>query len=186
MKLTTAAAAAVAVGFTLTACGATIHADSSSQTHTSTSAPKAATKTTTVPTRHVGGTFTVTGSGTDEKITLTKVIDPAAPATSYITPSAGNRWVSAAFTIINVGSQAVQGDADSDATLIGANGQTYQPDFNQVAGCTDFNDGAFQLAPKESASGCVTFTVPTGVQVAKVEWAPDAGFSSAFGEWLVP
>jgi hypothetical protein len=38
-------------------------------------------------------------------------------------------------------------DANNDATVIGANGQSYTADFNNIAGYTNFNDGQFNLPP---------------------------------------
>ena len=86
-------------------------------------------------------------------MTLTQVIDPATGADQFATPDAGKRFVATVLTIKNIGGSAIQGDANSDGSLIGSDNQTYTADFNDVSGCTNFNSGSYQLAPGESADG---------------------------------
>lgn len=153
----------------------------------STTSPPTSTTTTTKPVAHVGATLKLTGeTSTTVSVTLVKVMDPATPATSFTTPGTGKRLVAAEFTVKDVGSKAVTGDANNDATLVGSNGQTYSPTFATIGGCTNFSSGQFQLAQNESATGCVSFGVPTGVTIAKVKWSPSSGFATDFGEWVVP
>ena len=52
--------------------------------------------------------------------------------------------------------------------------------------CSGFSHGSFALGAGESVNGCVVFVIPAGVTVAKVQWTPDSGFGTSFGEWLVP
>jgi ABC-type Fe3+-hydroxamate transport system substrate-binding protein len=171
---------ASAVALVATACGSVSEvnqpaASSSQAAATSSSA-------TAKVTAHVGATLTLT----DEQVTLTKVIDPATGADQYTVPDTGKRFVATVFTIKNTASQAGQGDANSNTSVIGSDNQGYSPDFSNVSECTNFNDGSFELGPGESVSGCVVFQLPTGVTVAKVQWSPSSGFSGDFAEWLVP
>jgi hypothetical protein len=98
------------------------------------------------------------------------------------TPNTGNRFVGVKVEISNPGTANIQDDANSDFTVIGNNGQIYTADFDSIAGCTNFNDGEYGLTPNASAIGCVTFQLPTGVTVTKVEFQG----SNSNAEWDVP
>ncbi len=151
---------------------------------------KAKGKTTTSPpaTKTPGVTQSVTSqTGVAYSVQLVQVTDPASPATPTVTtPGAGDRFVAAEFTIADTGSKPLSDDANSDVTVVGSNNQTYRAGFATISGCTNFNSGSFALQPGESVTGCVVFTVPNGVSVAKVEWSPSGGFTSHFVEWSVP
>lgn len=139
------------------------------------------------PVAHVGATLQLAGaSGSMMGVTLTQVIDPAQGASQFDTPDGGKRFVATVFTLRDTGTSAVSGDANGDASVIGTDTQSYSPDFDSVAECTNFNNGSFALGAGESVSGCVVFQLPTGVNVAKVQWAPSEGVASDFGQWLVP
>lgn len=134
--------------------------------------------TTTVPTNHVGDTL----STSTIAVQLQQVIDPAQSSNQYLTPDAGNRFVGVKVQITNPGPANVQDDANNDITAIGSNGQIYTADFDTIAGCTNFNDGDYGLTSKASAVGCVTFQIPTGVAVTKVDFVG----SNSRAEWNVP
>ena len=193
------AAAALAMG----ACGASTEVTkpvAQATPPTSPAAPASQAPATTPPTSppttaagkaHVGATLSLAGSGGDQAdVTLSQVIAPATGADGPPTDDNGNpttaSYVATVFTVKNTGSQALQGDANSDVSVIGSDGQSYSPDFDNVNECTNFNDGSFALGAGESVNGCVVFVIPAGVTVAKVQWTPDSGFGSSFGEWLVP
>ena len=145
------------------------------------------TTTTAPPVPHVGSTINVAGlNDSSADVTLNQIIDPASGNNEIETPDAGKRFVAAAMTIKNTSSANLSGDANIDATLIGSDGQTYTPTVATVAECTNFNYGDFQLAPGESASGCVPFEIPTGVTVTAFKFSQDLGISGTFGEWMVP
>jgi len=147
---------------------------------------KAAT-TTTKPVAHTGSTLTLsTVDGQTYSVALKQVIDPAQGSDQFTTPDPGKRFVATLFTVTNTGTKALSGDANNDASVIGSDNQSYSADFNNVAECTNFNSGSVQLGAGESVTGCVVFQVPTGVTVAKVQWAPSSGLANDFGEWLNP
>ncbi len=138
---------------------------------------------------HVGSTLALTDSSGDKtNVTLNQVIDPATGSDGPPTDASGNpttsSYVATVVTITNTGSQPIQDDANSDAALIGSDGQDYTADFDDVSECTNFNDGEFSIEPGESTTGCVVFVLPAGVNPAKVQWTPDLGGN--FGQWLVP
>ena len=124
-------------------------------------------------------------NGVKYSVTLVNVIDPARGADQFTTPQSGYRFVATLFRITDTGNGATSDDANSDATVIGSNDQTYSADFNDVAECTNFNSGSYQLDPGQSATGCVVFQVPNGVGVKRVDWSPSGGFGASFGEWNI-
>lgn len=126
-------------------------------------------------------------SGDTYGVVLTKIIDPV-QGTDQITPDNGKRFVAAVFTVKSIsGIGPQQEDAESDATLVGSNGQTYLADNIPIAGYTGFNPGEIHAAPGESTTGEVTFQVPTGVKVSKVLWSTfsSLGVRSTV-QWNVP
>ena len=124
----------------------------------------------------IGSYFDVQdASGNTYRVTLDKIIDPAQGADQYTTPDNGKRFVGAVFTILAVNGSPSNEDANSDAAIVGSNGQTYTADFNNIAGYTNFNSGQINVAQGEKTTGAVTFQVPTGVKVSKVQWTPAGG-----------
>lgn len=76
-------------------------------------------------------------------------------------------------------------DANDNLSVVGSNKQDYSADFDSVAECTDFDNGEYSVSKGESEIGCVTFQMTTGVNVAKVKYNPDAGFSTNEAEWTL-
>ena len=131
----------------------------------------------------VGTSYKVTDADGDVyDVTLQKVIDPAQGSDQFNQPENGKHFVAAVFRITGVSGTASD-DANSDAALIGANQQVYQPDFDSIAGYTDFNAGDFNLTPGQAEIGAVTFQVPTGVKAANVQWT--IGLNSSTATWTV-
>ena len=100
----------------------------------------------------------------------------------------GERFVGAVFTIKAVSRDGPQQqDSDSNAALVGSDGQTYLPDIIPIVGYTDFAVGEIHAAPGESTTGDVAFQVPTGVKVSKVQWSTfsSLGVESTI-QWNVP
>ena len=89
------------------------------------------------------------------------------------------------FTIQAINGSPQDEDANSDAVLVGSNGQSYTADFSDIAGYTNFNDGQISVAKGGTATGAATFQVPEGVKVAKVQWQSSGGFGSTV-QWNVP
>jgi hypothetical protein len=115
-------------------------------------------------------------------VTLVKIIDPAQGATSFDTPANGKHFVGAVFMIKALQGSPQNEDADTDAALVGSDGQTYTADFSSIAGYTDFNYGAIKVQQGDSATGAVTFQVPNGVTITKVQWTPGGGIGNTV-EW---
>lgn len=126
-------------------------------------------------------------SGNTYAVALTKIIDPA-HSTDQINPDNGERFVGAVFTVKAIsGDGPQQQDAESNAALVGSNGQTYLPDIIPIVGYTDFAVGLVHAAPGETTIGAITFQVPTGVKVSKVQWSTFSSFGvQSIVQWNVP
>lgn len=134
----------------------------------------------------VGDSFTVKDSaGNTYRVTLVKVIDPAKGANQFTTPDNGKRFVGAVFTVTAVNGSPKNENADLAASVTGSNGQSYQADFNEIAGYTNFNHGEITVAEGQSVTGAVTFQVPDGVKVTRVLWGSLGGFGGTV-QWSVP
>jgi hypothetical protein len=121
-----------------------------------------------------------------EAVKLEAITDPAQGADEFTTPDPGKRFVGVTFEITNRGPGADSNDANDNATVVGSDKQDYTPDLNSLAGCTDFAYGQYNLGVHAQAVGCVAFQLPTGVTVAKVQWNPNAGFSTNEATWTAP
>jgi hypothetical protein len=179
-------AAAVAVtSVAIVGCGGTIASTSSGPgVGTAPTSAAAATATPNSLKGPAGTAFSDTdASGNVITITLNAIEDPAKGADQYTAPDTGKRFVAAKFTIVGK-TGTFSDDANSDASLIGSDNQTYSPDFSNVAGCTNFNNGTYTVTPGQTSVGCVVFQVPNGVKPAEIEW--NAIFSSgAPATWTI-
>lgn len=172
----------VVAGGLLAGCGS--GAAHPSVTPTSGTTSTTGTTTTTEPaTEPVGGYYTWTGG---LGVELLRVEDPATPANSFESAPAGSRLVAVELSIWSFkGSQT--DDANSTTAIQGSNGQVYSPSFDDVAGCTDFNYGTFNVTAGDPHEvGCVVFEVPDGVKVTTVTYTPQGGFdTSGAGVWKI-
>ena len=137
------------------------------------------------PPGKVGSQFDLgDGSGDTYRVTLVKVIDPARGADQFSSPDGGKRFVGLVFRIKAVTGSPQNEDANNDAVLVGGNGQNYSADFDGIAGYTNFDSGTIHVAQGDTVTGSVTFQVPEGVTVSKVQWSALSGFGSTV-EWNV-
>lgn len=166
---------ALALAGMSTACSS--HGDSTSGPQSASAGAK--------PAGHTGDALILTrADGTTVAVTLENVINPAT-----VTPGAGDpgvTYVATQFKIANQGTAVMNGNANTNVSVIGSDGQRYAPDLNNVRECTNFDSGMFHISPDESASGCVVFALPHGVSPAKARYAPSSGFADDFGEWVIP
>jgi hypothetical protein len=119
------------------------------------------------------------------RLTLVKVIDPAQPASQFNSPDSGERLVGVVFSIKALTGSPQDEDANNDAVLVGGNGQHYQADFDTIAGYANFDSGTIHVAQGDTVTGAVTFQVPDGGKISKVQWDTLSGFGSTV-EWNVP
>ena len=98
------------------------------------------------------------------------------------TPDTGSRFVGVEFTISGVTGYSSD-DANSDAVVIGSDGQTYQPDFDSISAGTTFNSGDLSVSPGQTVHGWVTFQLPDGMKPASVQWQADMFGSNPPATW---
>ena len=133
----------------------------------------------------VGSYFDVRdGSGHTYRVTLVKIIDPAKGANKFNTPERGNRLVGAVFSVKALSGSPRDENANADAVIIGSNGQTYTFDIRRIAGYTNFSQGMIHVDQHETTSGVVTFQLPDGIKVMKIQWTAGRGLGSAV-QWNV-
>ena len=136
---------------------------------------------TTIPlVNHVGATLN--DPGLDTAITLQQVIDPAQSDNQYVTPDPGKRYVGIRLKMTYLGSSHLSGDVLSDAFLVGTDDQDYSPDSTPMVGCTQFDNGSYDLYPNQSVIGCVLFQVPEGVGITRAQLLAD----NVRYDWQVP
>src|SRR5262249_15562587 len=109
----------------------------------------------------------------------------ATGADQYTTPDSGKRFVGVQIKITNTGTNAISEDSDNDTTLLDTSSQSYNNDVSSLGDCPEFAN-TDNIGPGESELGCVSFQIPIGATVAKVQYTPSSGFASDTGEWLVP
>jgi hypothetical protein len=123
-------------------------------------------------------------TGSKMTVELTRIIDPAHAASQFTAPGNGKRFVGAVFTIKGV-SGSFTGDANIDARLIGSNGQSYTADFAGLTEVTGFTGGVFTVSPGEHSVGAVTFQIPAGLKVARIQWSVDGVGVGAPAQWVI-
>ncbi|CAJ1499739.1 hypothetical protein MU0083_002257 [[Mycobacterium] kokjensenii] len=136
------------------------------------------------PVAHPGDTLTLTrADGSNVVVTLDGVIRPATPTRSGAEPDTG--YLATKFTITDPGPSEIEGSVNINVSVIGSDDQIHAADLKNVEECTNFDSGVFHLAPGESASGCVVFALPRGVDPVRVKYVPSAGFADDAGEWTI-
>lgn len=135
------------------------------------------------PPGKVGSQFDLRdGNGDTYRVTLMKVIDPARGAGQFSSPDSGKRFVGLVFKIRALTGSPQNEDANNDAVLVGGNGQNYTAAFDAIAGYTNFDSGTIHVAEGDTVTGAVTFQVPDGITVSKVQWSALSGFGRT-AEW---
>ena len=135
-------------------------------------------------TGQVGDKFTFENGNSRYEVTLLGVEQQAKPDSEYASVQAGHHLAAAQFRVAAV-SGSVDENANNSATVTGTNEQAYTSSVSGIAAGTNFASGSIRLQPGNSLLGWVSFELPNGVQVAKVQWAPNQGLSPHAEEWKV-
>jgi hypothetical protein len=136
-------------------------------------------------TAHVGSAINI-GGGSGLQVTVQQIIDPASSGNQYLSADAGKRFVAVKLQIVNKGDAAYTDNANNNVALVGSDNQTATVSFYPITDCTSFSNGTYTLTAGASATGCVVFQLPNGVNSAKVQFKTNSGFSGSAGEWLNP
>jgi hypothetical protein len=175
-------------------CGADSLSKSSTPPPTFTSATASAAATTAPPsapanlTGPVGTTFTDSGTNDTSdtafkyEVTLTR-FDQRGTLTPYETLSRASDHAAVAVLSIKGDAGVSTDDVNAAALAIGTDGQEYQPSYNAVTEGTNFDSGDFTVTQGETVKGVVMFDLPSGVQVADLQWNPGGLGDQAPATW---
>jgi hypothetical protein len=160
--------------------GASVHRVSHASHKTSGSKKSASTG-------HIGTTIGINGAaGAKANVTLVKIIDPAQVASQFASAPPGGRFVATEFRLVGTGANLfASADSTLSVTVAGSNKQVYKSVKSTAyssndAGCKNLSNEKAAIARGQAVTGCVNFTLPTGVTVSKVVY-DEAGGSK--GQW---
>ena len=119
-------------------------------------------------------------------VTLTRVVDPAAPAAAgTIADGGAEELVSVALRLENTGTVPYE-DSPAPAThLLDAGGHRFTGTDEWTTAGRAFPT-SLALAPGDSTDDFVTFRLPSDARPAAVQFALDAGLSDDVGHWSLP
>ena len=128
----------------------------------------------------LGQSVDLGGNSLKASVTAVRIINPAQSANQYSTPNTGDVYVGIEFKIVNTGGPTFQPSPNSDATLIDTASHSYSSSYAELVGCPSFAS-SLALTSGDTAEGCVTFQIPAGTALAKVQFTSQAGGTA---EWL--
>jgi len=166
------------IALLLTACAS--HASTASTSPTPTESPVASPVA--LPAVAIGAMVTVRGNkpGESLQVEVLSVRDPASSA--VVAPEAGNRFVGIDLTVRNVGTATYRDSPSNGTAIFASNGQRYLAD---VLDAVQPALGTLSLAPGASATGYITFQVPTAARLARFDFTLDLGFGPQTGTWTI-
>lgn len=148
--------------------------------------PSAAPTSTPAPVAHVGDSVSIAGNGGEKlSVQIVRVVDPASGTDEFNSASAGKHFVAVQFKLTNTGTAAYSDAPGNDAKVLDGQGQSFSSDFSDTTAGPSFADNQVNIGPGASQLGFITFQMPDGDHVAKVQFTTDSGFGQT-GEWLVP
>lgn len=152
-------------------------------------APSVETPTTTEATQSVakvGDSLELAGMNEGEKMTVTvvKVVDPAEGKDEIFQPQQGMRFVAVQFRLRNTGTAVYDDSPGNGAALVDSEGQSFSESLNETSAGPSFA-GSVTTKPGSTALGFITFEVPKGSKVAKIQFTLDSGMADETGEWVV-
>ena len=116
-------------------------------------------------------------------VTFGPIVNPAIPVYGNdLSWKPGWQPIAITFAVTNLSKLEMVDDANSDATVVGSNGQVYNAAMSAVTACTNFSAGVYSLEPNQAVVGCVAFDLPPTVTAEKVQWS---GEGEAFVQWTV-
>ncbi|MBT2448778.1 hypothetical protein J7F03_17100 [Streptomyces sp. ISL-43] len=131
------------------------------------------------PAARSGETISLTGDAPGERldVTLTQVVDPAAPA-----PDDADRLVSVRFRLENTGTAVYKDSPAPSAHLLDSLGRRFTGLNTPTEAGAAFPE-TVTLSPGGTASGSVTFRLPKDAGLAAVQFALNGGLADDVGQW---
>ncbi|GJF34724.1 hypothetical protein KNE206_74240 [Kitasatospora sp. NE20-6] len=193
MAITSAArrSAALLLGASLvvlgaTACGTTGGSVSTEAKKPGSAAPASAggaSKAAAPSAAKVGDTIALKGfeKNSTADVTVVKVVDNAEGEDEFSKPADGKRFVAVQFRIKATG-KAYSDAPSNSAKLLDTQGQSYDAGFYDTKAGQGFS-GSVDVAPGESGLGFLTFEVPVGTVLDRVQFTLDSGMADQTGQW---
>ncbi|MFC7583973.1 DUF4352 domain-containing protein [Nonomuraea antimicrobica] len=117
-------------------------------------------------------------------MTVNRLINPATPASDFLKPKTGDKFVAVEVTLANVG-QAVYDEAPMfGARLIDGQNQQYSPSLYQVREGQSFG-GTATINGGDSRKGVLVFEIPQAAMPTKFQFGLNAGIAAQKGEWTL-
>ena len=180
LVLVVAVPIALTITMAVAEAGASVHRVSHAK-HKSSGSKKSATAS------PIGATIDINGAaGARANVTLVKIIDPAQIASQFTSAPAGSRFVATEFRLVGSGANPfASADSVLSVTVTGSNNQVYKSVKSAAyssndTGCKNLSNEKAAISRGQSVTGCVNFTLRTGVTVSKVVY-DEAGGSK--GQW---
>lgn len=134
----------------------------------------------------VGDTISLKGmEGESADVTVVKVVDNPQGADQFTTPDSGKRFYAVQFRIKDTSSAAYSDTPGNGAEVVDSQGQVYQADIVDDTTAGDSFPAALTIADGDSALGFITFQVPTGTRIVKIQFGLDSGMADQTGQWNV-
>ncbi|MFG2973039.1 hypothetical protein ACGFYY_08540 [Streptomyces sp. NPDC048331] len=132
-----------------------------------------------------GETISLAGSepGLRLDVTLTRVVDPAAPAGQE--PAGNERLVATRFRLENTGTAVYRDSPASAAHLLTTTGHRFSGEDIPTTAGPAFPE-TVTLDPGGTVEGFVAFRLPRDSDPAAVQFALDAGLADDVGHWSLP
>jgi hypothetical protein len=125
----------------------------------------------------LGQAYEVSAGGSFLSVTATKVIDPLTDSGAALL--SGMRAVGVKIKVLNHGPNTYDSSATGDVSLVLSSGVAV-PTFAPSGACqTPLRDFDNNIGPGDTASGCVTFSAPSGAKVLEVRFAAHANKAAA-------
>jgi uncharacterized lipoprotein YajG len=128
----------------------------------------------------VGSTITVKTKSGPVDVTPVQIVDPATPANPNMSVTSG-RWVAVQFRFVNKGPAQVL-DNFYGLSASDAQGQQIriQANADVAAGPSIEVLSGLHLGPSDTLLGYITFEVPDGAKLARIQYTPQGG---TMAEW---
>lgn len=117
-------------------------------------------------------------------VTVVKVVDPDRGSDEFSVAKAGTRYVSVQVRIVNKGTNTYSDDPQVATKVADAAGQNYNITFVTATKAGPQMDSGLNLAPGDTALGFLTFEIPAGAKIAKVQYGLSIGFGQV-GQWSI-
>ncbi|MEU6865129.1 hypothetical protein ABZ924_17890 [Streptomyces sp. NPDC046876] len=132
-----------------------------------------------------GETVSLAGNGPGERldVTLTRVVDPTAPAGAVPAAATADRLVAVRFRLVNTGTAVYRDSPAPAAHLLDADGHRFTGSNAATTAGPPFPETVTLHPGGGSALGFVAFRLPQDARPAAVQFALNGGLADDVGHW---